>query len=216
MNKKIIFSFLFLLVTQFSFSQIRDTKYQLGMSHAIARKDSAKSMEDWQNVANNFERISGSEKKEWLPAYWASYCYIMMCLMDDDVSKVDGYCDIAEKFITQADSVSPNNSEIYVMRSFIYSSRIRVNPMVRGQQFGPLSGMALKTAIKLNPENPRAYMLDGEGKFYTPEAFGGGKDKAKPLLELSVQKFESFKPAGQFEPDWGYQHTKEMLAKCGQ
>ena len=34
--------------------------------------------------------------------------------------------------------------------------------------------------------NPRPYYLSGQSKFYTPSAFGGGVDKALPLLKEAI------------------------------
>ena len=47
--------------------------------------------------------------------------------------------------------------------------------MNRYMQYGPIAEQALQKAIKLNPENPRIYLLQGQDKFYTPEQYGGSK-----------------------------------------
>jgi hypothetical protein len=125
-----------------------------------------------------------------------------------------GGCDISEKFAGKADTLSPNNSEIYALRSLIYSMRIGVNPMLRGAKFGTKSGEMNAKAKELDPNNPRPYLLQGQGKFYTPEQFGGGKEKALPLLEEAVRKFDNFKPASPISPNWGKQRAKQMLEEC--
>ena len=37
-------------------------------------------------------------------------------------------------------------------------------------------------AEALDSTNPRPVLLEAENKFYTPEAYGGGKDVAKNIL----------------------------------
>ncbi len=71
----------------------------------------------------------------------------------------------------------------------------------------------LKIAIKMNPDNPRIYYLQGESIFNTPPAFGGGKEKAKPLFEKALVLFKTDKPKPLY-PNWGMQRTEEQLAKC--
>jgi cytochrome c-type biogenesis protein CcmH/NrfG len=75
-------------------------------------------------------------------------------------------------------------------------------------QYGAKAQEALETAKKLNPENPRIFLLEGEDKFYTPEQFGGSKTEAKKLFEEALKKYDSFKPASDIDPNWG----KNMVA----
>jgi hypothetical protein len=65
----------------------------------------------------------------------------------------------------------------------------------------------------LDPNNPRLYYLEGAGIFGTPEQYGGGKAKAKPVLEKAVALFKSeqHKP---LHPHWGQKQAEDMLAQC--
>ena len=92
--------------------------------------------------------------------------------------------------------------------------KISVDPQNRGQKLGMKSGMLLGKAMQLDPENPRAYFLKGQGLVYTPEQFGGGKDKAIPVLETAVEKFKKFKPASSIMPNWGEAKCKAALEEC--
>lgn len=207
--------FLLLLVVVFGVSAVhaQNKKFVAAMEKNIAMLDTSKTKEQFQQCFNNFERISNAEKGEWLPKYYMAYCSLMMSY-GDETSKTDDYCDKADQLLVLADSLSPNNSEIYTLRSLSASARIRVNPMARGAKYGQLSGTLLAKAKELDANNPRAYLLDGQGKFYTPPAFGGGKDKAKPILEEAVKKFAAFKPASTIAPNWGEARAKQMLEAC--
>ena len=94
--------------------------------------------------------------------------------------------------------------------------KLSVDPMVRGQELGMQSGMLTATAMKLDPENPRPYMLKGMGAMYTPEQFGGGKEKALPILEAAMEKYKAFKPASSIMPTWGEEQAAKALAECKQ
>ena len=89
-----------------------------------------------------------------------------------------------------------------------------VNPMVRGAQYGPISGAFLDQAIQLDPANPRPYLMKGTSAFYTPEQWGGGKDKAAKLFQTALEKYEAFKPADNLAPNWGEARTKDLLEQC--
>lgn len=187
-------------------------KYVAAMEKQIAQLDTARTAETYQNIFNNMERIANAEKTEWLPRYYMAYCLVMQSYQAD-VKKVDDYCDRADVLLNKADSLHPNDPEIYIVRSMIYSARIRVNPMTRGGKFGGQAGEWLNKATQLDSLNPRAALLRGQALYYTPPAFGGGKDKAKPVLEDAVKKFDAFKPVDTIHPNWGRSRAVFLLAE---
>lgn len=211
MRKLVLFLFAFALVASAS---AQNKKYIAAMEKNVAMLDTVKSMGGLQQVANSFERIANVEKKEWLPSYYMAYCNVLLAAYESKGDVVDAYCDKAEAYINTADSLSPNNSEVYAIRAFINSMRIKVNPMARGAKYGMESAMNTEKAKELDPANPRPYFLEAQGKLYTPPAFGGGKDKALPLFEETVKKYAAFKPASSIHPKWGEEQAKKMLEEC--
>ena len=209
--KKLISVAIALSITLFITAQ--NPKYIAVMEKNIAILDTAKSVEQLQSSANTFERISGREKTEWLPNYYAAYCYAMLT-RNVKGDMIDTYCDKADTFINKADSISPNNSEIYALKAQIASARIGVNPMMRGQKYGTQSAAFRDKSKTLDPTNPRPWLLEGEGNFYTPAAFGGGKKKAKPSFEKALSLYETFKPANTIAPRWGKEEANYFLKKC--
>ena len=209
--KKLLLLFCSLVALQ-AFAQ--DEKYIKAMEKNIAILDSANDIETYQSVNNAFERIGNANTKDWLPLYYQSYSHIMIGMKQEENSKKDEYFDKAEKLINRADSLSPDNSEIYVLKSLANSMKISIDPMTRGQKLGMQSAMLNSKAIELNMENPRAYLMKGSGLMYTPEQFGGGKDKALPVLEESVAKFKTFKPVSSIMPHWGEARANAMLEQC--
>jgi hypothetical protein len=128
-------------------------------------------------------------------------------------SKLDGMSDKAEQLLKKAEALSPDNSEIFVIKKMIGTLRFMVDPQTRYMQYGPKAAEDLATAKKLNPENPRVYYLEGMDKFQTPEQFGGSKTEAKKLFELALVKYESFKPATTIDPAWGKTATQYFLSQ---
>src|SRR4051812_44796044 len=110
MKKLLIYLMVFISVHVFA----QDAKYMKAMENNIAILDSAKDPVSIQNACNAFERIGNANQTEWLPFYYESYCNVMMGMRQSENSKKDEYYDKAQQLIDRADSISPDNSEIYV------------------------------------------------------------------------------------------------------
>ena len=213
--KKITFTLVVTLLVALSFAQ--NPKYVAAMKKNIAQIDSVGSSADlFMSLANNFERIGTSEKKEWLPYYYAAYCKINSAFMQKDPSGNDPLADAAEKLLNKADSLMPNNSEISCLKSMIATLHMIVNPQQRFMQYGTIGEKALQAAIKQDPTNPRPHMLKGQNLKGTPEQFGGGCKTAKTHLQKAVDLYAAFKPASDIAPNWGKGNTEWLLKGCSQ
>ena len=207
MRKKIIF----LLIVAVSFSEDR---YESAMQRGIDIFNSAESREDYIKSSNFFYRIYQAKKNSWLPGYYYSFANTKISFFEKESFIKDEYLDKAFEIISVFDSVgieqldSLSISEIYTLKGMIYSAKIMIDPMTRGKEFGLLSGEMIQNAINFYSGNPRPYLISGQMKFYTPAAFGGGIDKAMPLLKKSIDYYEQFS-AKKFWPDWGYEEAQK-------
>ena len=209
--KKVFLTGFSLLIAAMTFAQ--SEQYTNAMKAYLLKMKDARSAESWQEAANGFERIAGNETKEWLPKYYAGFCFVMQAMTISDKDKVDGILDQADKLIADASALN-NNDEVLCLQSLAASARIGVDPRTRGMKYGQMSAGFLAKAKELNSDNPRIYYLEGTSKFYTPKAFGGGKDKAQEIFEKAVVAYAKFKPANELMPDWGGHQTVEMLEEC--
>lgn len=188
-------------------------KFTKSMQANLALLDSARTPEAYNAVAAGFERIGDAEKNQWLPYYYAALANVWRGFNDPKSNK-DDVADQAEKYISKAEALEPKNAEIYIVRNMIATLHMMVDPQSRWMQYGGEAGKALATAKQLDPTNPRIYFLEGQSLFGTPPQFGGGKDKAKPVFEKSVQLFDTYKPASELHPNWGKNAAIAMVAKC--
>lgn len=211
---RFLFAITFSMMVISSIAQDKEKRYHDAMIRNITMLDTAQNSNSVQLIANNFERIAIAEANKWLPYYYSSYALTRSIYTMKDQSKIDEVLDKADRFISIADSLQPKNSEIVTVKAFVASGRIMVNPMVRGAQYGPVSGSLLEEAIQLDPSNPRPYLLKGSSAFYTPPQWGGGKDKAAKLLQTAMDKYATFKPADDLAPNWGEARTKDLLSQC--
>jgi cytochrome c-type biogenesis protein CcmH/NrfG len=187
--------------------------YVSAMENAVGLLSEFENTENNKQAVNQLERIAAAEPKEWLPSYWAAYGLINLNYAEADADKKDIILDKADKFLAIAEKLQPNNDEIEVMKAYLASARMAVAPQDRWQKYGGMVGSALKNATKLNPENPRAKLLEAQGIYYTPEAFGGGKKKSQPIFEEALNKFSKFNPATSIAPNWGERVAKWMLSQ---
>ncbi len=206
--KSILSSFLILMTLVTS---AQSDKYVAAMQKNLHSFDSARTTADLLTMANTFERIGDAEKTQWLPYYYAGLALSTAGWNDPKLDKdanstrINTLCDKAETL--------DKNSEIYVLRNMAATQQMMVDPQTRWQTYGMQASKYLQIATQLNPDNPRIYYLQGESLFNTPPAFGGGKDKAKPMFEKAVALFKTEKPKPMW-PDWGLDRTEQQLAKC--
>lgn len=208
--KKTVLFLMILLAGSFCHAQMSE-KFVKAMEERIATLDTTSSVEGLTDLANAFERIAEAEKNQWLPYYYAAYCNASVGLMVGSggdmmaakADKTDPYADKAEKLIGKAEELMKNNSEVFVVKKMIATLRMMGDPMNRFMTYGPEAQAMLDEAKKLNPENPRVYILEAQDKFFTPEQFGGSKAEAKLLFEKAKQLFETFKPESSIHPNWG-------------
>ena len=173
-------------------SAFANNTYPEAMSQSIEKLFQAKTITEYVEVANQFERISTIETKEWLPLYYASFSYIMISFQETDNAKKDQYLDRAQNDLDQALAIEPNESELYMLQGFLYPSRINIDPINRGMLYMGTMNAALDKALELNPDNPRVYYLRATMTLHMPEAYGGGAAKALPLYQTAAEKFQAF------------------------
>ncbi len=190
-------------------------KYMASMKANIAAIDSSfKNPANLLELSNKFERIATAEKTQWLAYYYAALCQVNYSYMEQDKTKIDAIADKATVLIDKAYALQPNNSEVSCVKSMIASAHMMVNPMQRFMEYGPEAQSFIDAAMQQDATNPRPEFLKGQGLKYTPEQFGGGCATAKPVLQSSLAKYGTFKPASEIHPTWGKQRVELLIGEC--
>ncbi len=205
-------SFLFSVVMLVSVAALSQTdKYMQAMQKNLALLDSAKTAADLNAASAAFERIGDAEKTQWLPYYWAALAKVRVGWLDNNVDK-DKLAGEVKTICAKGEALN-DNAEFASVRNMAATLQMLVNPQERWQTYGQEAAAALQKGMQMNPNNPRLYYLQGMSIFNTPEQFGGGKDKARPIFQKAVDmyKVEDKKP---LYPTWGAEQADDMLAKC--
>lgn len=205
-----------LLTLIISIAVFGNDKYENAMKKNIEKIGECKTSTDYIKVANSFERIASAEYDKWLPYYYSSFLYVLASFQDSSASQKDTYLDKSDEFIAIADSLEPDNSEIYTLKGMIAQARMQIDPMNRWQKYGVAADNSFKKAVEIDSLNPRPEYLIGVGVFYTPQQFGGGPANAKPILEESKRKFEQFEPENDLMPTWGKENVDQLLEQINE
>ncbi|OAQ39146.1 hypothetical protein A5893_10800 [Pedobacter psychrophilus] len=212
-NIKNIIAIVFILLTGTTL-KAQDAKYIGAMQSGLKMFSEAKTGADYVAASNQFERIGTQVKTEWLPFYYAAYTQLINNTTLTNTDEKDAAMDKAQELIDKAEAINPKESEIFSMKGYIKFMKIYVNPMARMQSGMGAAITDLETAKALNPANPRPYFILAQNAFYTPEAFGGGKNVAKPKFTEAAAKFDAFKTSNPMMPNWGVERNASLLVEC--
>ncbi|MGF7231826.1 hypothetical protein [Arachidicoccus sp.] len=208
--KKLILPLAILLGVSTVFAQ--SAKYEGAMKSNLSLLKNAKTSADYLNVSGAFERIASAEKTQWLPYYYAALAQLDEGMNDPQADK-DAIGKKVDELLTSAEAID-KNAELSVLHYYNETMEMTVNPQERWQTSGVAMAKYVKQTMEQDATNPRIYFLMGENIFHTPENFGGGKEKAKPIFQKSVDLFATFKPASDISPNWGKQLAEKMLEEC--
>ncbi|AZB09382.1 hypothetical protein EG344_11395 [Chryseobacterium sp. G0162] len=211
--KKYLLSFALAFMSLTAFAQ---TDYEKIMTEKIAKIETCKTAEDFQTLANDFQRIGSKESSQWLPQYYAAFASIQkgrIMMRGGQVQDLDGVAAQAEKYLGMAQNLAgADNAEIHLLRKMAYSMRMMVNPQQRYMTDGARAGEELNIAEKLDPGNPRIALIKAEDTYFTPEQYGGSKTKGIEQFKAALAKFNAYKPKTSLDPNWGKSEAEYFLS----
>lgn len=192
--------------------------YSQQMETAVAKLDNAKTVKDYQLLAESFLRIANAQKDQWLPYYYAAFCNAKTGWLkqNDDPDNIEPFANKASDEIKKAealiDTVKQKKElcELYCIHMMLNQARVFINPQTYGREYGPTAFNYLLLAKQADPDNPRMLYLLGWQKFATPKMWGGDKALAKQLLTTAKQKLAGEQSPG-FAPHWGKKEVEEIL-----
>ena len=158
-----------------------------------------------------FEQLYSVDKTNWLIPYYAGMTKSIMCLLK--MGDRDALANDALIWLARAKSIVVND-EIYCAESLAYTAKMSVNPALRWFTYEGKIKNSLSLAKKLNPNNPRAYILEANIQQKLPFIFGGGCKSAQPLIQKAELFFSNQNKANSIEPSWGIQSLVKLKKAC--
>jgi hypothetical protein len=164
--------------------------------------------------SNRFVLIANKWNTDWTTHYYAAYAKSIIGAVEKDNAKKIAYFDEAEKHLeTAKTNLKSENDEVCVLTAMIASMKIGVYPD-QWQKYMEIFSSNLQKAKALRAENPRIYYVEGTSKFYTPEAYGGGKKSALPYFQKAAEYFNAENELDIRKPFWGKRQNEELVKKC--
>jgi len=158
-----------------------------------------------QKARAHFERLRTGKKHEALVRYYLGYCDYRLATFYQQQTNKDMVSKHLEAAITHLEAALKLNNkfaEAYALLSSCYGQKISLAPML-GMTLGPRAGMAMQSALQLEPNNPRVILLEAVGNYYKPSMFGGSKEGALAGFKRAAELFEKEQLQDPLQPDWG-------------
>ncbi|WP_312389601.1 hypothetical protein [Chryseobacterium sp.] len=211
--KKYFLTFALGLMSLTAFAQ---SNYEKVMAEKMAKLEACKTTDEFQAFANDFDRIAKKETTQWLPSYYAAFSYIQkgrLLMREGKMTELSVQANAAFNYLDQAEKIAGNNnSEIHLLKKMAYSLKMMENPAERYMTDGAKAIEELKTAEKLDPNNPRVFLIKAEDTYFTPEQYGGSKAKGLEQFKTALDKFNAFKPKTSLDPNWGKAEAEYFMS----
>ena len=186
------------------------TQYEQGMGKAMQLWGEGKNTE----AVATFERIASVEKTNWLPNYYVSFISTLEAFGTKDKDKISALLAKSQEALDEATMISPNNPELMVLQSLIYTAWIVFDPMTNGMKYSSQAMEQYYKALAIAPNNPRVVFSKAEFEIGGAQYWG---TDTKPMCESiakSIELFANFKPETPFSPKWGLDRAQEALKNC--
>ena len=184
----------------------------LQLRKCISQLESAKTMDELLSSEQNFLNLVDEGKKLHHAYYYVSLNNLYLASID--TLRAEDYCLRADKYLHKLDSISPNNSEVYVLLAMCASAKINVDKAKRALKFGAAANKLCDRAITINQNNPRAYLAKARTTMIIPPKLGGGPKFAVKHYQKALEKYKTFEPLDDLEPNWGEKEAKKELEEC--
>lgn len=210
--KKILLSFAIIASSTFAFAQ---ADFNKAMADEIQKLNKTEQADDLGAIAYQFDRL-GTQQDSWLTYYYASYAYIKQgkaMLQANKISEIDQIAAVAEKYAMVAQEKKGKSAEIFILFAMIHDLRMMVNPEQRFDSETALGKKYLEQAKQLDPKNPRIAIANAERMYFTPEKFGGSKEKGLVLFQTALDQFKTYKPASSIDPNWGKEEAAYLISE---
>jgi hypothetical protein len=202
--------FVFILLIQLP-TQAQSINQSKALEAAVMQFNQTNSPSSYTQLFLKFEQLYSLDKTNWLIPYYAGMTRSIMCLLK--MGDRDALANDALLWVGRAKSIMAND-EVYCAESLAYTAKMSVNPLLRWLTYEGKIKKSLSLAKKLNPNNPRAYVLEANIQQKIPYIFGGGCKSVKPLIQKAELCFNAQTKANLLQPSWGFQSLVQLKKAC--
>jgi len=203
----LLLSFCFL----FHQGKSQSSSFTKNLEAAVVLLDKCQTQDQYVFAFAKMEELHKQDPSAWLPAYYASIIKARMAM-----KKMGDADQLANEAIQwQAITKAIHNSdEVLCLESFVYTSKMAVNPIFRWKAYESRIKKPLEQAIALNKNNPRPHILKANLQYKMPILFGGGCNSARPIAQKAKMVFEQLKTDFTVMPHWGRPILDDLIKAC--
>jgi tetratricopeptide (TPR) repeat protein len=128
-----------------------------------------------------------------------------------DEDRFDKYYEQAKDHLETLEKDGNFKAEAKALLSGLYGMKMAYDPMM-GMVLGPKSSGLIEDAIKLAPDSPVTWKIQGNSKMFTPSMFGGDVGEAVKAYEKAIGFFE--KQPSMLVNNWLYLDTMIFLGQA--
>lgn len=172
--------------------------------------------EDSRALANLAARLDSKEGTEPLQSYYAALAYYRVALTDEARDKPRATRAV-ERCVANLDGALQAHadwSDALALQGACLGVLAQLTSL-RAPLAGAHSRSELARALKIEPHNPRALLLDGTLEYERAGSPGrAAKDHACAEFAASVTAFEAARPKEEHVPEWGTAEGYTARARC--
>lgn len=142
----------------------------------------------------------------------AMYGGMSATMKDEDEAFFGRYVDDAMDHLDELIEREFRVADCKAIKSGIYGFKIAYSPW-KGMFLGPKSSSTIESALELDPNSPIVQKLYGNNMFFTPETWGGDKEKALKAFEKAILLYKNTPDS---ETDWMFLDTYAWLGQAYQ
>jgi len=130
------------------------------LSTSVANLKKANTEKEYIAIRNGLERLCMQSPGEWLPNYYIAYADVQLSFRTPSKENKLKYLSDADTYLKKLTDISGTDaSEVYTLKGYRLYSLIALDPQTNGPKYFGEVTLNYQTALKFNPDNPRAIML---------------------------------------------------------
>lgn len=205
---RIYLTLLSLLLSSALFAQ--KSAYTTSLVNAVATFNTSNNTTDYTNLIQELEKLDALNTKDWVPSYYLALIHTRISINNSKNAEV--HADNALIWAKKSISIN-SNDETNCMFAMAHIAKMAINPLMRYVKYQSVIYDYLGKAKKINPNNPRPYILEAKLQLNLPRLFGGGCKQAKPFIIKAQQLLDSQLPQS-ILPTWGKLSLSELREGC--
>jgi len=145
--------------------------------------------------------------------YYVALCDYRLAvyyMTENQMDEAEVHTKESQKHLEQAMELVPSWGEPVALYASMLGFEIAFD-WNKAMTLGMKSNEYLGKALNMEPDNPRVLYFKGSSELFTPEAYGGGADKAIATLGEAVELFEKEKVEDPMKPSWGKEEALTFL-----